>query len=161
MRMAISMRLKATSTVFQRSRRSAAALRTFKPCLVLENSYPRVAHSSLTRILGVEVRSRLAYPYRFYYRLGGTAPEVIAVLHTARDTRTTSGNAFSSALRPGMCPDGRREKLCARGKLRARTYWLSTQVSLLPPPWLELTTSEPRLSATRVRPPGTIETLSP
>src|SRR5215467_7037272 len=31
-----------------------------------------------------------------------------------------------------------------------------TQVSLVPPPWLELTTSEPFLSATRVKPPGTI-----
>ena len=30
-----------------------------------------------------------------------------------------------------------------------------TQVSLLPPPWEELTTSEPFRSATRVRPPGT------
>ena len=29
----------------------------------------------------------------------------------------------------------------------------STQVSLVPPPWLELTTSEPLRSATRVRPP--------
>ena len=32
----------------------------------------------------------------------------------------------------------------------------STQVSLLPPPCEELTTSEPSRSATRVRPPGTI-----
>src|SRR3546814_3620755 len=31
----------------------------------------------------------------------------------------------------------------------------STQVSLVPPPWLELTTSEPSRSATRVSPPGT------
>ncbi len=31
----------------------------------------------------------------------------------------------------------------------------TTQVSLVPPPWLELTTSEPSFSATRVRPPGT------
>ncbi len=30
----------------------------------------------------------------------------------------------------------------------------STQVSLTPPPWLELTTSEPSRIATRVRPPG-------
>src|SRR5581483_10591132 len=30
----------------------------------------------------------------------------------------------------------------------------STQVSLLPPPWEELTTSDPFLSATRVSPPG-------
>jgi hypothetical protein len=32
----------------------------------------------------------------------------------------------------------------------------STQVSLVPPPCDELTTSEPSLSATRVSPPGTI-----
>ena len=32
----------------------------------------------------------------------------------------------------------------------------STQVSLVPPPWLELTTSEPFFSATRVSPPGTM-----
>ena len=37
----------------------------------------------------------------------------------------------------------------------------STQVSLLPPPCDELTTSEPARSATRVRPPGTIVTRSP
>ncbi len=36
-----------------------------------------------------------------------------------------------------------------------------TQVSLLPPPCEEFTTSEPRCSATRVRPPGTIVTFSP
>ena len=35
----------------------------------------------------------------------------------------------------------------------------STQVSLVPPPWLELTTSEPSFRATRVRPPGTMRTL--
>ena len=37
----------------------------------------------------------------------------------------------------------------------------STQVSLEPPPWLEFTTSEPRRSATRVRPPGMTSTRSP
>ena len=36
----------------------------------------------------------------------------------------------------------------------------STQVSLVPPPWLELTTSEPAFSATRVSPPGTMRILS-
>ena len=40
-------------------------------------------------------------------------------------------------------------------------HWLSTQVSLLPPPCDEFTTSDPRFSATRVNPPGTIVTLSP
>src|ERR1700693_236943 len=34
------------------------------------------------------------------------------------------------------------------------------QVSLVPPPWLELTTSDPSFKATRVRPPGTIRTPS-
>jgi hypothetical protein len=38
---------------------------------------------------------------------------------------------------------------------------LSTQVSLLPPPCDEFTTSEPRRSATRVSPPGTRVTRSP
>ena len=37
----------------------------------------------------------------------------------------------------------------------------STQVSLLPPPCDELTTSEPLRSATRVSPPGTMVTSSP
>ena len=36
-----------------------------------------------------------------------------------------------------------------------------TQVSLLPPPWEELTTYEPGLSATRVRPPGRTRTEAP
>src|SRR5579883_1943576 len=36
----------------------------------------------------------------------------------------------------------------------------TTQVSFVPPPWLELTTSEPSTSATRVKPPGTIFTPS-
>ncbi len=37
----------------------------------------------------------------------------------------------------------------------------STQVSLVPPPWLELTTSEPFFNATRVSPPGVMRTWSP
>ena len=37
----------------------------------------------------------------------------------------------------------------------------TTQVSLVPPPCDELTTSEPSLSATRVRPPGTSFTSAP
>jgi len=36
-----------------------------------------------------------------------------------------------------------------------------TQVSLLPPPWDELTTSEPFLSATRVKPPGSTKMSLP
>ena len=41
------------------------------------------------------------------------------------------------------------------------THWLSTHVSLLPPPCDEFTTSDPRVNATRVSPPGTTVTLSP
>src|SRR5205823_535577 len=37
----------------------------------------------------------------------------------------------------------------------------STQVSFDPPPWLELTTSDPSGSATRVKPPGSTHTSSP
>src|SRR5262249_58641620 len=35
-----------------------------------------------------------------------------------------------------------------------------TQVSFVPPPWLELTTRDPFLSATRVSPPGTMRVRS-
>src|SRR5450755_1119503 len=42
----------------------------------------------------------------------------------------------------------------------AMVYSSSIQVSLVPPPWLELTTSEPSFSATRVNPPGTMVTRS-
>src|SRR5262245_34599620 len=44
--------------------------------------------------------------------------------------------------------------------LHAGHHASSTQVSLVPPPWLELTTSDPCLSATRVSPPGTMRTRS-
>ena len=44
--------------------------------------------------------------------------------------------------------------------VHAANHASSTQVSLVPPPWLELTTSEPSFSATRVRPPGTMRILS-
>src|SRR5690606_31205416 len=45
--------------------------------------------------------------------------------------------------------------------LRAPAYCSSTQVSLVPPPCEEFTTSEPSRSATRVSPPGTIWTPLP
>jgi hypothetical protein len=44
-----------------------------------------VGQSELTRIAGVEVRSRFASSYRILYTLGGSAPEIVGVLHTARD----------------------------------------------------------------------------
>jgi plasmid stabilization system protein ParE len=48
----------------------------------------------LTRLLGEEVRSRLVHPYRIYYRLGASTPEVIAILHGARDQRSILGERF-------------------------------------------------------------------
>ncbi|NDH29828.1 MAG: alpha-E domain-containing protein [Betaproteobacteria bacterium] len=46
----------------------------------------------------------------------------------------------------------------ARYQLRSLSR---TQVSLVPPPWEELTTSEPSRSATRVNPPGTMRISRP
>src|SRR5262249_28630218 len=40
------------------------------------------------------------------------------------------------------------------------THPSKTQVSFVPPPWLEFTTRDPSFSATRVRPPGTMRTPS-
>jgi plasmid stabilization system protein ParE len=51
-------------------------------------------HSHLTRLLGEEVRSRLVPPYRIFYRLGKSAPEVIAILHGARDQRSIMDSRF-------------------------------------------------------------------
>jgi plasmid stabilization system protein ParE len=56
--------------------------------------YLGAPHSTLTRMLGVEVRSRLTHPYRIYYRLGSATPEIIAVLHTARGTQTILAERF-------------------------------------------------------------------
>src|SRR5215468_3735094 len=57
--------------------------------------------------------------------------------------------ACSHSLRSVLCPLS--SVLC---------HPSSTQVSLVPPPWLELTTSEPCLRATRVSPPGTMRMRS-
>ena len=54
----------------------------------------------------------------------------------------------------------RRRRVTACGSSPAPSGYSSTQVSLLPPPWEELTTSDPRRSATRVRPPGTDRRLA-
>ena len=56
--------------------------------------YLGTSHSHLTRLLGEEVRSRLVHPYRIYYRLGASTPEVIAILHGARDQRSILGERF-------------------------------------------------------------------
>jgi plasmid stabilization system protein ParE len=50
------------------------------------NPFLGAAQSDFTRFGGVEVRSRLVHSYRIFYTVGAGAPEVIAVLHTARDS---------------------------------------------------------------------------
>jgi plasmid stabilization system protein ParE len=47
--------------------------------------YLGTRHSEYSRLLGEEVRSRLVYPYRVFYRMGGSAPEIIAVIDPTRD----------------------------------------------------------------------------
>jgi len=46
--------------------------------------YMGALQSELTRIAGIEIRSRLVQSYRIIYIIDD-APEVIGVLHTARD----------------------------------------------------------------------------
>jgi plasmid stabilization system protein ParE len=55
---------------------------------IADYPYFGAPNSTLTRLLGTEVRSRLCNPYRIYYRLDRTAPEIFAILHTARDTQS-------------------------------------------------------------------------
>ena len=50
-------------------------------------------HSNLTRVLGVEVRSRLVHPYRIFYVVGRT-PEIIAIFHTSRDIKAILTQRF-------------------------------------------------------------------
>jgi plasmid stabilization system protein ParE len=52
------------------------------------------AHSYLTRLLGEEVRSRIVPPYRIFYRFGKNVPEVIAILHGARDQHAILGERY-------------------------------------------------------------------
>ena len=52
---------------------------------IADNPYQGVGQSDLTRLAGVEIRSRLVHSYRILYIVGGTTPEIIGVLHTARN----------------------------------------------------------------------------
>ena len=63
-----------------------------------------------------------------------------------------SGTGFGSERTTSAAPNSR---------LATEARGASTQVSLEPPPWLELTTREPSTSATRVSPPGSTQTPSP
>jgi plasmid stabilization system protein ParE len=52
---------------------------------IAANPYLGQASSALTRIAGEEIRSRLLGKYRVIYRFSRSAPEIIGILHTARD----------------------------------------------------------------------------
>ena len=53
-----------------------------------------IAQSALTLLAGVEVRSRLCSPYRIFYISGRTVPEILGVIHTARDIATIMAGRF-------------------------------------------------------------------
>ena len=72
---------------------------------------------------------------------------------------TNSDDRHSRRMLTGP-PDQLRKRTSRHHTVDAPAVSLDTQVSLVPPPWLELTTSEPSLSATRVSPPGTTRTPS-
>jgi plasmid stabilization system protein ParE len=61
----------------------------------MEQPYLGLHHSELTRLLGEEVRSRLIAPYRIYYRLGRSGPEIISILHGARNQRSILTSRFT------------------------------------------------------------------
>jgi plasmid stabilization system protein ParE len=60
-----------------------------------EQPYLGSTQSYLTRLLGQEVRSRLAYPYRIFYRFTKDVQEVFAILHGARDQISILTRRFS------------------------------------------------------------------
>ena len=45
-------------------------------------------HSEASRILGQDIRTRPFSRYRVFYRTDKPIPEILAVLHTARDLGT-------------------------------------------------------------------------
>jgi plasmid stabilization system protein ParE len=52
---------------------------------IADDPYQGVVQSELTRIAGIEFRSRLVLSYRILYTVGGSAPEIVGVLHTSRN----------------------------------------------------------------------------
>ncbi len=85
-------------------------------------------------------------------------PPLLLLLLLLTCHRVASGPG--SGARCGGHAGWRRPARCGISSV-ARRRSASTQVSLEPPPWLELTTSSPSGSATRVRPPGSTQTLLP
>ena len=138
-------------------------------------AFSRAARRQL-KMLPVWSRSK-AHEIERRARLDGVVALAEGVLHaqrrhasTARPCSTVSSGSAAAATGDGA------HRACARGSRRARgsatssrgdrrcgsaSQLSSTQVSLVPPPCEEFTTSEPSRSATRVRPPGTTVTSLP
>ena len=114
--------------------------------------------------LGCSSRYSSAPPVIWTQRVPGDRPRAAG---RAADCRRRARAATSSRRARDSAPSSR----CARrratgGSARSisRSFDRVTatiQVSLLPPPCDELTTSEPRRSATRVRPPGVTQSRGP
>jgi plasmid stabilization system protein ParE len=51
--------------------------------------YRGALQSELTRLAGVEVRSRLVYSYRIIYKVRNDSAEIVGMLHTSRDIVST------------------------------------------------------------------------
>jgi plasmid stabilization system protein ParE len=70
--------------------RHAAPIRRHLRSLLHEiAAYPErgAIHSQATRIFGEEIRTRALPPYRIFYRDHNDSPEVVAILHMARDAQ--------------------------------------------------------------------------
>ncbi len=52
---------------------------------IASHPYRGVIQSELTRLAGIEVRSRLVNSYRIVYTVGANSSEILGVLHTARN----------------------------------------------------------------------------
>ena len=52
---------------------------------IAENPFLSQTNSELARLAGEEIRSRLLGRYRVVYRFRNSCPEIIAILHIARD----------------------------------------------------------------------------
>jgi len=62
---------------------------------ISDNPFVGRTQSDLTRRFGVEIRSWLVGTYRLIYRLDGTAPEIIGLLHTSRDITSIMGQRLN------------------------------------------------------------------
>ncbi len=93
----------------------------------------------------------------------GTRPPIfLPAVAVAAVAAASPGGDIGAPVRLRVgAQDERRRRGAGRTTSWRASVSVSTQVSLEPPPWLELTTKLPAGSATRVRPPGTTQTSSP